>query len=434
LDLRARAPRRFLYRRMEKHSLSPGLGERCRPLLHSWARHSSIRPSIRSLLTFLSTTPFALTPDGSKLLVGTCANNLLGACQAGYVEIFNVTSAQEIAAVSLGSDEVAGIAVSPDGQTAYTTHYFDFVCVGCSSAPQAGSTIPANSITAISLATYTPGKSLTLFGSPGKLVLKPAGTRAYVAPAFGAGQLSELNLPQLTLAREVMITGGERIAISGDGSIVSATTSGYTNGGANDTLTCYRAPGLSTTGSVSLPSLSESGLVMDLAGKFAYIANQYTSLSYQVDISRMSVSTSYRSEAPLDLAMSAIGQLYCLSIAGANISVFGETSTLPARIVRAPGNTEFAVSADDFNMFVADNTGVTLISVLSGSPVASYFQGYAIYSIALTPTERPSSQEDSREILRIFLRLIQSQARSGNSSPLPELRRLLACRAMGRSC
>jgi len=218
----------------------------------------AIQPSTGKTLAYKTTYPvyynidniydaykpaFALTPDGSKLLVGTCGLAPNG-CLEGFVEIFDTASAQELATISFNSDQVNGIAVTPDGQTAYVSQ--------------------GNSITAISLATLTVGNSLVLvapgqLGALGELVLNSSGTLAYIAAAGFVGSLWEVNLPELTLATQIQLSGAARIAISPDGSALCALTTTTNIFAGNDTLTCYQAPSLSAIGSVALPASSSVG-------------------------------------------------------------------------------------------------------------------------------------------------------------------------------
>ncbi len=49
---------------------------------------------------FLSGVPFAISPDGALLFVGTCSNVQDYSCVAGDVEVFNVASGKQLAVIS----------------------------------------------------------------------------------------------------------------------------------------------------------------------------------------------------------------------------------------------------------------------------------------------------------------------------------------------
>jgi DNA-binding beta-propeller fold protein YncE len=159
-------------------TFEPGALEAIQP---ASGREVSFQTTYPVFTNFLSTTPFARTLDGSKLLVGTCAVAFEGACEEGFVEVFSTVSAKELALISFNSDEVTGIAVSPNGGKAYVTHQYEEVCTGCDARPTANG-VPPNAITAVSLVTLTAGRSLRFKSGPGKLVIDPTGSLAYVAP------------------------------------------------------------------------------------------------------------------------------------------------------------------------------------------------------------------------------------------------------------
>ncbi len=83
---------------------------------------------------FLSSIPFYVSADESRFVVGTCADNVEGTCQAGFAEVFDVAGGEEVGMISLGGDEVSGVALSADGSTGYAGHFYNFVCVGCGGA------------------------------------------------------------------------------------------------------------------------------------------------------------------------------------------------------------------------------------------------------------------------------------------------------------
>jgi DNA-binding beta-propeller fold protein YncE len=321
---------------------------------------------------FLSTNPFAVAPDGSLIFVGTCAREGVGNCIAGFVEEFDTASGNEVGSVSFGANGVTGIAVAPDGTTAYVT--------------QNG--VKATAITAVTIPSLAIGKSLPLSNDPGLLVIDPTGSMAYVGSISSPAQVVAVNLPALTMANQVSVNGALEMALSANGAVLCVTDSVYFIGRLNDSITFLEVPSLSIIGTVTTAGFSEGGLAIDSVGQYAYVGNADNYAIYQVSSESLAISTTFATGAPLDLALSTDGQtVYPLWTPGSNISVFEEGKPLPSNVFPAPSPQSLAVSPGGRTLYdcLLDGNGVVAISASTGAPLMSFVPGFGVYNVAVSP-------------------------------------------------
>ena len=116
----------------------------------------------------------ALAPNQSRIYVDTCSSSADGStCQGGNVEVLDVASGQNLAVISVGTDQVFGIAAAPNGKTVYAAHYPnspDCCFSVCCAVP--ASTIPPSAITAFDATSFQPVGSLAF----------PTGTKWHQTP------------------------------------------------------------------------------------------------------------------------------------------------------------------------------------------------------------------------------------------------------------
>jgi hypothetical protein len=94
-------------------------------------------------------------------------------------EVLDTSSGRSLAVIPFGYDQVYGIASAPDGNTVYAAHYSHYGAAYPGDASLPGN-IPSRALTAINVASLQPGASLALPAEPTGVAVMPDGQTAFV--------------------------------------------------------------------------------------------------------------------------------------------------------------------------------------------------------------------------------------------------------------
>lgn len=136
--------------------------------------------------------PLAIAPDQSKIYVGTCSSSVDGAtCQGGNVEVLDVASGNNLAAISMGQDQVYEIQAAPNGKTVYAVHLYNFSSGDGVNRPgvsaDASGGPPSNALTAINVASLKIGASFGTSPQPSGLPIEAMAITPNSLTAFVLG-------------------------------------------------------------------------------------------------------------------------------------------------------------------------------------------------------------------------------------------------------
>jgi YVTN family beta-propeller protein len=271
-----------------------------------------------------------------------------------------------------------GIAITPDGKTAYVTNFND------------------GTVTPIDLATGTPGPPITVGKEPEGIAITPDGKTAYVANA-GDGTVTPITLATSTPGPPIIVGNGPlAIAITPDGKTAYVADGG---GGNGNTVTpidlATGAPG---------PPITVGNYPYAIAitpdGKTAYAA----SFDPNGTITPITVATDTPGAAipvgqyPSSIAITPDGNTAYVTngVAGGGSTVTPidlATGTLGPPITVGKDPEGIAITQDGKTAYVAnfDDGTVTPIDLATGTPGAPISAGSYPVAIAITPTATSTS-------------------------------------------
>lgn len=211
----------------------------------------------------ISEKPYSLqfTPNSATLYVGTDSTGI------GLVSIVDVASQTETGTISTTGVNMADVAVSPDGATAYTA-----------------SQEPTGPVTVIDTGTNTVTTTISAAWSTG-LAITPDGTTMFATELLGTYQVNVIDLGTNTITG--MVPTGVNpayVAITPDG-----TTAFVTNNGDN-TVTVFDVGTLAVITTITDPSFNAPlGLCITPDGAKCYVANAGGSTVTVIDVSSHAV-------------------------------------------------------------------------------------------------------------------------------------------------
>jgi YVTN family beta-propeller protein len=204
----------------------------------------------------------ALTPDGKFLFVANYS--------ASNVSVINTDTNQVLGQpikVASSGFRATGVAISPDGKTAYVTSEGGF---------------DPGLVTSIDVATrQVVGQPLKLKHGAGGIAIAPDGTRAYVSSEGESGLLWLVYPGGSSVARQVDVGAGHigHIAVTPDGKYVLATDS------ASQGVSVIDASSFEVIGPPVKVGAGPQGLAISPNGSYAYVANLQAASISVIDIS-----------------------------------------------------------------------------------------------------------------------------------------------------
>ncbi len=194
----------------------------------------------------------AITPDGKTAYVANGNDNT--------VTPINLASGTPGGPIAVGGFPF-GVAISPDAKTVYVANNND------------------NTVTPINVATNTPGANITVGNSPFEIAITPDGRTAYVSNTFD-GTVTPINVATNTPGPTINFgpaAGPEGITVTPDGTTVYVVNSGINSVSPIDVAT--NAPGTPiTVGS------NPAGIAIAPDGKTAYVANNSDGTVTPIDL------------------------------------------------------------------------------------------------------------------------------------------------------
>lgn len=212
--------------------------------------------------------------------------------------------------------EPAGVAVSPDGYSAYVTNH----------------AIANPSLTAIQVAASTI-ETITLSGTPFGVAVQPDGKLLYVTDD-SADQLLVVDLTTTPKAVSRAVTVGQHpkgVAITAGGSLVAVANSGLDPAVAG-TVTLY-SPALNTVSATVTVGKNPFGVAITPDDRFAYVTNTDDDSVSVIDLATRTVTATIPvGDGPMGVAVTPNGSyVYVVNNLAGNVSVIAtaDNSVLP---------------------------------------------------------------------------------------------------------
>jgi DNA-binding beta-propeller fold protein YncE len=328
----------------------------------------------------------ALAPNQSRIYVDTCSSSADGStCQGGNVEVLDVVSSQNLAVISVGTDQVFGIAAAPNGKTVYAAHYPnspDCCFSVCCAVP--ASTIPPSAITAFDATSFQPVGSLTVASwTPSSIAITPDSQTAYVSSGTFGNTVYQIALAQMSLVATITLPNSTvSMALSGNGATL-AVSGAYGDGHVSFIDTA--------TGAVSGPVAVGNGGLVSIGpdGKVAYVSQNFGSyVLYVVNVPALKVVAQVLTGDVLATIVSPHGgELYHLLAAGSSAEVLQQGSVTPTKLLlTAAGSDLLALSPDGQTLYSTDYMeGLWATSTTTGRVVKMMITQSRVYGMAVSP-------------------------------------------------
>jgi DNA-binding beta-propeller fold protein YncE len=339
--------------------------------------------------------PFAVLPNESQIYVATCDYYLDVACIAGYVEVFDVGTEQELAVISMDQDQVYGLAVAPNGATVYAVHSYNDCCdarLHSYTRPRAHAgplSVPSNSVTAIDVVSLQPGASFTPPGDiiiPQSIVVAAGSQTGYVLSAnfyFNESGVFAVDLTDMTATAGLVPAAsyfGVAMMMSGNGATLALQLSGE--------LEFFSATSGTLIETVSTPG-GLSALSPD--GKTAYtIVGSGINGDPVASLQTVAVETGTTNTVVTGEYISGVlplpnGEAIYL-ILGTGVLAFNEGVTSASALYNVGVVSSWmAVSPDGATLYSAGQNGVWAVSTTTGAATAKLLGSMQIAAIALSP-------------------------------------------------
>ncbi len=309
----------------------------------------------------------AITPNGqTAYVVGFGAGDLMGS--------FNTVTDQVGPTITIGSSASA-VAITPDGSTAYVVGNGDDLAVP------------------VDLATQTPETPITVGSAPSAIAITPDGSTALVVNS-GDGTVTPIDLT--TQTPETPITVGSdpsAIAITPDGSTALVTNSGGGTVTPIDIAT-HTAGTPITVGSTPL------AVAITPNGSSAFVANSGDDTVTPIDIGSLTAGTPIGVGAgPIAVSVSPDGTAAYVVNEGSNTvtPISTTTDTVAPSIATVNDPWDIAITPDQgpTAALTASTTGATTSfdasgSVAGTSPIVSYAWNFGDSDTAVTTTPTES--------------------------------------------
>ncbi len=274
----------------------------------------------------------AVSPDGTTAYITNYGSN--------SVSVINTATNTVTATIAVGSSPV-GVAVSPHGTTAYITSY------------------GGNSVSVINTATNRVTATIAVGSSPWGVAVSPDGTTAYSADA-GGSSVSVINTATNTVTATIAVGSTPYgVAFSPDG-----TTAYITNAGGSSVSVINTATN-TVTATITVGS-RPWGVAVSLDGTTAYTGNVNSNSVSVINTATNTVTATIAvGFYPFGVAVSPDGTTaYTANQGGSSVSVINTaTNTVTATIAVGSFPREVAVSPDGTTAYIT-NYGSNSVSVI----------------------------------------------------------------------
>ncbi len=298
----------------------------------------------------------AVSPDGSTLWVNADGNN-----DDVLVPISLATGSAGTPVVLTNYPGAEGVAITPDGKTAYAVNY-------------------QNGVIPVALATRSAGNAISLgSSSPEGIAISPDGSTAWVTESAGGstgvGAVVPIALPGGTLGATITdtsISAPAGIEVAPDGKSVLVGNDGFSaNGGGDNYVTIISTASRTVTASVDVSSLGEK---------------QADSLAIQPDqapVAKLAINPAPAGQATgFDASAStvAVGSIVSYAWSFGDGSASNTTSPITSHTYAAPGTYSASVTETDSAGTSTSQvfTGATVS--LNGGPSATASQSFTVPS------------------------------------------------------
>jgi YVTN family beta-propeller protein len=269
-----------------------------------------------------------------------------------------------------------GIAITPDGKTAYVTN----------------NTSPVGSVTPIDLATNTAGTPIPIGRDPRGIAITPDGTTAYVT-SYPNRSVYPIDLATNTAGSPILLNYNDgyanAIAIAPDGATAYVTTDGDYN-------TIARINIATNTVGTSLPVGSVSGIAITPNGATAYAAGYRSGGLIPVDLATFTAGAGTRvGRYPWAVGISPDGsRVIATSWALGKVSVVKTaTNAVIKRIAVGELPAGVAFTPDGASAYVTNRSSntVTPIDTATNTAGVAIDVGDTPQGIAITPDQAPTA-------------------------------------------
>jgi YVTN family beta-propeller protein len=286
----------------------------------------------------------------------------------GTLTPINTATSTPGTAIKLGGAPY-GIAITPDGKTAYVVD-------------EEGSVIPVNT------ATSTPGTAIKLGGHPYEIAITPDGRTAYIVDAE-KNTLTPINLATNTPGAAIKVPGEpDALAITPDGKTA------YVLGLAGTVTPVNLATG--TAGAAITVGAEAIAIVITPDGKTVYATSGTLNAVTPINTATNTAGTPIKVGArPYSIAVTPDGKTVFTANDNENTVTPIDTATNTARPGIEVGNcpAAIAITPDGLTAFVANACPgtVTPISLVTSKPGAEIKVGSDPSMVAITPNQPPTA-------------------------------------------
>ncbi|MFA7035945.1 MAG: NosD domain-containing protein [Methanosarcina sp.] len=290
------------------------------------------------------------------------------------VSVIDIRTGIVITKVKTGKHP-SGIAVTPDGKTAYVTNSWD------------------NNVSVIDTATNTVIDSVKVGSYPCGVAVSPDGTEAYVTNC-GSNNVSVIDTGANTVTATVPVGNWpEGIAVTPDGKKAYVANSGNITA-PEDTVSVINT--INDTVTDTIPAgRHPCGVAVTPDGKKVYVANTYGGTVSVVDAATDTVTATVDTgNSPFKVAVNPAGTLAYVANEGGTVSVIDTSNdTVIATVDVAGGRLEgLAITPDGKKVYVAhygssDNSTLSVIDALNNTNTVTSSVDVEVYpgKIAIIP-------------------------------------------------
>jgi YVTN family beta-propeller protein len=284
------------------------------------------------------------------------------------IDVFSGTPG---ASIPVG-DGARGIAITPDGGTAYVVNRFD------------------HTVTPVDLETGTPGTPIPVGDQPGAVALTPDGETAYVAND-ASGSVTPIDTATATPGPPIGVGGSPRgVAITPDGATAYVVLVNRNTVTPIDTAT-------NTPGAPIPVGVVPSGIAITPDGGTAYVANISSHDVTPIDTSKNTAGAPIPvGTSPLGIAITPDGATAYVTNTNSNSVTPIATSTntpgapitvgnFPTAVAIAPNGATAYVTQDNAN---GDVTPIDTVTGTAGTPIRV---GPSPLGVAFTPDQAPQA-------------------------------------------
>lgn len=362
----------------------------------------------RTLHTYQTQHPLlgvlAILPNESQIYVSTCEPVTGFPCGNTYVEVLDVASGQELATISMGTDQVWGLAAAPNSATVYVAHAYYGGSPGARTGSRRGEpNIVTGSVTAIDVATLQVGGSFSCPGpdypDPYSMVISPDSSTGYLLAVADYSSYNTyvyvVDLTQMAITATLVpppppptSSYGGALVLSGDGSTLAV----YLNGAYSSELLFFNTATQSVTQTAPGVngysfSISPDGSTVDFVTFGINLPLTNGGNLDTVDARTGTVNTVVTSQSIDQALLSPNGRvIYLVKVSGSGVREFWEGYTQSRLFDVGEPSAWLAVSPNGQTLYSANGSGVWAVSTVTGAVTSKLLQGTSVDAIAISPT------------------------------------------------